>query len=452
MITDFELSGSVSVKVCICLLACFSLGGCVGANISKVENSQSKPTLTYTKPVVLTSTSSALVNAIAATPAVSSAISSAEATKERVAVARTQKQMTVSASGSSGFETDTDDGSEGVLVVGVTAQKLLSDNGKTDRAIYLSELLAETARLESQISFDQALQQVLDAHITRNTALEVDSIISHYLDLFNEREELVQRAVDAGVLSNSDYLELQSLKNEILSEQARSVFQSNASTGFLKTSLGGDYSEAMAELSSRYVSEGVLKLSSDNSNQVNLLGLKEAQVQTEIELQQLSKTLTTSWQASISSPKSRGAGSTLFAGITMGLPINDGGKAKATLVALRKELNTNALELATFEQEVSLAQQGLDDFLTYYDQEIILLNDRKRISEARIVELEQKLKSGRVNVSELAKEFISLARTEIAIERLDFDRKAKTLSALSVTSQTCELVRLCDAIGTGNSK
>jgi hypothetical protein len=34
----------------------------------------------------------------------------------------------------------------------------------------------------------------------------------------------------------------------------------------------------------------------------------------------------------------------------------------------------------------------------------------------------------------------------------NFDRKTKTLSALGVTGQTCELVRLCDAIGTGISK
>ena len=82
----------------------------------------------------------------------------------------------------------------------------------------------------------------------------------------------------------------------------------------------------------------------------------------------------------------------------------------------------------------------------------ILLNERKRIAEDRIVELELKLKTGRADVSALAKEFLALARTEMAIERLDFDRKSQTLSALSVTGQTCELVRLCDAIGTGNSR
>ena len=146
-----------------------------------MEPFQPNSALTYDKPAPLETHSSALVKAIVSTPAVSRALSSAAATKERVAVTRTQKEMTVSGSGSSGFETDTDDGSEGVLIVGVTAQKLLNDNGKTDRAIYLSELLAETAKLESQIAFDQALQQILDAYITQSTALEVDRIITYYV-------------------------------------------------------------------------------------------------------------------------------------------------------------------------------------------------------------------------------------------------------------------------------
>ena len=443
---------SLKFKTSFIFFACFALVGCISNNNPSVEPFQPSSVLTYNKPLALKTNSSALVQAIVSNPAVSRALTSAAVAKERVAISQTQKEITVSASGSSGFETDTDDGSEGVLIVGVTAQKLLNDYGQTDRSIYLSELLAETSRLEGQIAFDQALQQILDAYITQSTALEVDRIITYYVALFNEREDLVQTAVDAGVLSNSDYLELQSLKNEILSEQAQAVFQSNTSASFLRTSLGSNYDAAVAELVNRYTATSGSKLSTENSNQITLLGLKKSQIQTEIELQKLSNTLTTNWQSTVSSPKSRGAGSTLFAGITMSLPINDGGRSLATIAALQKEFEVNALEVSTYEQEVTLAQQGLDNFFVYYEDQKILLNERKRIAEDRIVELELKLKTGRADVSALAKEFLALARTEIAIERLDFDRKSQTLSALSVTGQTCELVRLCDAIGTGNSR
>ena len=450
--TENYLITSFKIKTSFIFLACFALVGCIGNNNPTVEPFQPSSALTYDKPIALKTNSSALVQAIVSKPAVSRALTSAAVAKERVAISQTQKEITVSASGSSGFVTDTDDGSEGVLIVGVSAQKLLSDNGKTDRSIYLSQLLAETARLESQIAFDQALNQILDAYISQSSALEVDRIITYYVTLFNEREDLVQTAVNAGVLSNSDYLELESLKNEILSAQAQSVFQSNTSASFLITSLGAQYDAAMAEIAKRYTATSDSKLSTKNSNQVKLLALKKSQIQTEIELQKLSNTLTTNWQSTVSSPKSRGAGSTLFAGITMGLPINDGGKSAATIAALQKEFEVNGLEVSAYEQEVTLAQQGLDNFFAYYEKQKILLNERQRIAKDRIVELELKLKTGRADVSALAKEFLALARTEIAIERLNFDRKTKTLSALSVTGQTCELVRLCDAIGTGNSK
>jgi outer membrane protein TolC len=450
--TENHLIISPKLKTSFIFLACVALVGCIGNNNPTVEPFQPSSALTYNKPLALKTNSSALVQAIASKPSVARALSSAAVAKERVAIARTQKEMTVSGSGSSGFETDTDDGSEGVLIVGVTAQKLLNDNGKTDRAIYLSELLAETAKLESQIAFDQALQQILDAYITQSTALEVDRIITYYVALFNEREDLVQTAVDAGVLSNSDYLELQSLKNEILSEKAQAVFQSNTSASFLRTSLGSNYDAAVTELVNRYTTTSGSKLSTENSNQINILGLKKSQIQTEIELQKLSKTLTTNWQSTVSSPKSRGAGSTLFAGITMNFPIKDGGRSAATITALQKDLEVIALEVSTYEQKVTLARQGLNNFFDYYERQKVLLNERKRISDDRIVELELKLKTGRADVSALAKEFLALARTEIAIERLNFDRKTKTLSALSVTGQTCELVRLCDAVGSGTSK
>ena len=52
-----------------------------------------------------------------------------------------------------------------------------------------------------------------------------------------------------------------------------------------------------------------------------------------------------------------------------------------------------------------------------------------RISKDRIDELELKLNAGRVDVSVLAKEILTLARAEIAIERLKHDHVTQRLSA-----------------------
>ena len=68
----------------------------------------------------------------------------------------------------------------------------------------------------------------------------------------------------------------------------------------------------------------------------------------------------------------------------MNFPIKDGGRSAATITALQKELEVNALEVSTYEQEVTLAQQGLDNFFAYYEKQKVLLNERKRIAEDRI--------------------------------------------------------------------
>ena len=83
----------------------------MGNNNPTVEPFQPSSVLTYNKPLALKTNSSALVQAIVSNPTVSRALTSAAVAKERVAITRSQKKMTMSASGSSGFEADTDDGS-----------------------------------------------------------------------------------------------------------------------------------------------------------------------------------------------------------------------------------------------------------------------------------------------------------------------------------------------------
>jgi len=445
MMTNYFPKAYSKSKVMLALTSICILSGCVFPNSSNVGITKGKPKLSYKQVDVKQSNASPLTQSIQKIPTVARALSAASAAKDRVAITRSQKELTIQGTGSSGIETKTSDSSEGILVVGVTAQKLLNDNGQTDRSIYLSELGAEIASLESQVAFDQALQQILEAYTSQNHALKIENIITNYVNQFNKREKLVQTAVKAGVLSNSDYLELQSLKNEVLSEQAQSVFQSNSSSSYLKTSLSHNYTQALAELAENFEVKDDIKLSTDGTYQITLLNLNKLQLQTQIKLQEEANSFTTSWHTTASSPKSRGAGSTIFAGITMGLPFKDGGKAKASIVALNKELEVNALDVSSYKEKVSLAQQGLDNFESFHLKQSSLLNERMRISKDRIDELELKLKAGRVDVSVLAKEILTLARAEIAIERLKHDHITQRLSALAATGQTCQVVNLCDA-------
>ena len=395
---------------------------------------------------------SPITQAIFEIPNVSRSIMAAQAARLRVEIAKSAKGLNVTATNSTGLNVPLKEGSQGAFVLSVTAQKLLEDNGRTDRSILLSELAADTAVLEAQLDIDQTLQKILDAYNSQKTASKVDGIIDHYVGMFNERESLVKKAVEVGVLSNSDYLELKSLKNETLSEQAQALLRFKTSDSFIKTSLGTHQEAAISEIAAKYPLIDLVPLSIKKSYKKQILDLKSTQIQTEIETEKNSKKAIVNWQTSLSTPKSRGAGSTLFTGVSLSLPLEDGGKAASRIVSLLKELDVVFLEINTLKQKAILAEQRLDNFLKYYQKQRSLLLERKKISEERIEELELKIKAGRSDISVLAKQFLTNARTEIALEQLNYERSSEILAAVAVTGQTCQLLGVCDAIIAGIAK
>ena len=164
-----------------------------------------------------------------------------------------------------------------------------------------------------------------------------------------------------------------------------------------------------------------------------------------------SNSFTTSLHTSASNPKPRGAGSTIFVGITMELPFKEVGKAEASIVTLKKELEFNALDMSPYEEKVSLEHQQLDKFEAFNKKKKVLLDGRVCISKNRIDKLEVKLKAGQVDVTVLAEDILTLAKTEIAIESLKNDDVMQKLSDLGATGQACKAVYICNVKNFGNS-
>jgi hypothetical protein len=396
--------------------------------------------------------SSALVQAILQIPSVSQSLAVARVAQSQVAISQSEKAFKVQATGSTGINSESNDSTEGAIILGVTAEKLLYDNGQTDRSILVSQLAANTATLEAQIFIDQTLQKVVDAYLARATASNITNIIGHYINRFNKREALVKRAVKAGVLSNLDYLELHSLKNEILSEKAQAELHFKTSNSFLKTTFGEYFDNALLELESKYNALKVPTLSIDQAFSMKILGLRAHQLRTKINIQKTLEKPTVKWQTSISSPKSNNNGTTVFAGITLGMPLKDGGESVAREQALLTQLEAIGLETDMLKQKASLAEQGLNDFLVYQKKQKGLLLERQRISEERTGELELRIRTGRSDISLLAKQLLTTAKSEVALEQLDYEHLSQILSAVAVTGQTCQLINLCQSITLGISQ
>ena len=125
----------------------------------------------------------------------------------------------------------------------------------------------------------------------------------------------------------------------------------------------------------------------ETSPQKKLIDLRMAQLGTEIEIQEARNSVTAQWQTSVTSPQTRGADTTVFAGITIGLPLKDGGEAAARIAALSEELTVTEKDFDILNQNTVLAKQSWNNFLNFHKVQKQLLLERKSISEERISEL-----------------------------------------------------------------
>ena len=127
-------------------------------------------------------------------------------------------------------------------------------------------------------------------------------------------------------------------------------------------------------------------------------------------------------------------------------PVKDGGEAEAQIAKNSQDLELTGVEQKVLGQETALAEQSWNNFVTYFKSQEILLIERKSISEKRINELQLRLKAGRSNVIDLAKEILAGAQAEIALIDLNTEYFLKSISSLSATNQTCVLFNLCGSL------
>ena len=389
---------------------------------------------------------SSLVQAVFANPEIVRSFAKIEAAKSQVLILDVNKASKIDLSGSTGFTSSNNLNAEAGAIATIKAHRLLFDNGQTDRSILLSKLQAQSETQAALITIDEKLQKILTVYIEHTTSKEVIKIIDYYLDLYNERENLILSAVQVGVLSKSDYLEIKSLKNDTLSERARAELSISKADSFFKEILGTNSDIALSDLSRRHENWQRPILDILSSPQKNLIDLQISRLNVEIEIQRQRSKPISRWEASINSPKTNSSDITLFAGVTVSLPIKDGGDALARIEAFSKELIVAELSLEVLTNSVALSKSSLASFANYYKKQKNLLIERKAISAERIVDLELRLKAGRSNVNELTKEILAGANIEISLARLDAEYSLLSVQTAAAVSQTCGILMLCELI------
>ena len=389
---------------------------------------------------------SQLLQAILEVPEVARSFEAAKVAQSKIAIVKTARNTKIDASGSAGLAGEYKSTANGLANINLKSSRLFSDYGLTDRTILSSEISAQVSLLETQIQVDNTLQTLMRSYGERKIAKETIKIIDHYIGIYNSSEDKVKIAVEAGVLSNSDYLELRSLKNENLLTKAQNSLNLHKSESYLKISLGSKYKLALRDMTKRHQ-----PLSLPTSKEIvtlkqKIINLTISKIILDIETQKSSNKPSSKLEASINSSQSNEADVQVFAGLTFAFPVKDGGKAKAQISVLSKELEVKKLEQKILNEQILVATHNWTAFNEFYNIEKKLLLEQKLISEERINELGQRLNTGRTDISGLAKEILSSIKTDIAIEKLEFTHLSNILNLASATSQTCQLLNLCRLI------
>ena len=444
------LLASFSVSACMTTDDIFGVNTFKEISLANLLISKSPPVLSTEPKRAPVKSTSILVRAVMEAPSTARSVAAAQAASAQVLVTKTQKSSKVNISGATGLNADpwplSGNSVLPALSASITAQQLLSDNGQTDRSITLSQLASNGAFLEVEVAVDQTLKALIEANDIKTASESQITIIDAGLELYNSYEELVLAAVQAGVLSKSDELELRSLRNNTLSDRTNAVLASNTADGYLKTTLKLQYKRAMLELATIHDSNSSPTFSLENSPKKKLLDLRSEQINLEIEIQRSRNKPTSNLRTSLSSPTSRGANTNLYGGVTIAFPVRDGGAAAAQIKALSKELEVTEFDQQALIQEITVAEKNWAEFLKYYLLQNELLKERAVISDQSVEELKLKLKAGRADVSKLAREILSKAQSEIALVNLKARYLREKVNADSVTGQTCRLFSLCDTI------
>lgn len=395
-------------------------------------------------------TNSPLVDAILSSPEASSAILKAEVARSEVFVARTAKATKVDFDGRSGLYKNLNSSTAtGISYGSLSAYRLLYDANQTNRIISLAALAADVSAIEAEIVVDQALSAIILAFSSQRAAEESLAVIDKYLKQYDQREALIQSAVESGVISNSDYLEIRALRNDVTSRRARAQQLELSSMSSLAIFLPQNTENLIEVIRSRL------------GNNFNLLDLVQAAPRfkvlqrqakiMELELQNLysKKKPTAMLRAAINSPESSSSDATLFAGINVTFPVRDGGQTNAQISSL--ELKTKSIEINrdVEKRRVDDALSMWTEFVRFYDFQVSILDERLDIATEQISNLEIRLRAGKANIATVAKEILNAAQAEVEIIQLEDEWARAAITAATSINHTCAIVSLCTEINQG---
>lgn len=392
------------------------------------------------------SSRSIILDEVLRSPDVADKLLQIDVAKKRVNVEKTRRNFVFDATASGGVQSEYYDQTKPLLQTSIKAQKLLLDNQNVKKSIELLELDVKNIGVDTFMEIDKKLNDLTVAHIQIKSAQLSALLMTEYLNNYERKKQLISKAVASGVLSKSKSLELKSLEKESLKKLTQFRFAVENSKTFIESNLAVSYERLLPEFEAKqnvyiptiFVVEGSKQIEKIQI-QIKRLDLKKFKLSN-------SQRPTTKFETVIASPISKDRDYNIFSGISVQFPVKDGGKSDADIALIASQKGVLFSRKSALTQENTYKKKELNTFIKFNNQQKELVKERLSYSKQRIKEFDLISKSGRSDVSIVAKEILTAAKLELEILELQKTNELRILEALEQTYKTCSVYKLCDKI------
>ena len=366
--------------------------------------------------------------------------------KKRVNIEKTQRNFVFNASASAGVQSEYYDQTKTLIQTSIKAEKLLSDNQNLKKSIELLELDVDILGIDTFMVVDKKINELTIAHTQLKFSKMSASLMSDYLKKYEKNRQLIAKAVASGILSKSKSLELQSLERESQKKLTQLRFDFERSKAFIESNISTSYEILLPELLAKKTVNSSKIFNVERSKEIEKINMQIKRLDLKKFKLSNSQKPTTKFETVISSPLSNDKDYNIFSGLSVQFPVKDGGKSLADISLVESQKEVLYSRKAALAKENDYQKKELNTFIKFNNQQEMLVKERLNYAQQRIKEFDLISKSGRSDVSIVAKEILSAAKLDLEILSLQEENELRVLEALGKTYNTCKLYNFCEEI------
>lgn len=366
--------------------------------------------------------------------------------RSRVELVGTARKFKVNAASNFGLAPELDDPLRSGADVSVNLEKALVDQGQIGLEEKSGILAYEQSLLELQIAIDQEIGKSLRAQNELAKFRRVKRVFDHYEKLYQDQKPLLDASWQSGVIGRSDLNKIEQSRLKLLKSFALYNLEAERASNTLFDIYGSNWTKfksANLTLTELY---SLKKETLSKSPLTKALDLQSKSAEISKKILKVKNKWNASLRGNMNIPVSTNSEPTSFLGVTVRLPIEDGGANKIQQSLVEKDLLEIQKQKASLERKFSTGFKQWKIFSQYQKENMKLLNSEYQLLEEILADQEIKRKTGRVSLQDYIVETLKKAELEIAIIVAGQESVEQAVNLMNEASLSCELVDLCSQL------